>query len=171
MRQGYPTTQNTGAHWVSPAHSTRRMLMVGLIGGLSLVNPLVSTWAAVYQCVDKTGKTVLTNRQTGLRHCRLLVEDTVAGPKAGAGRKSQDSTEQTDVDMAPALADGLTPLPMPNDSGYLRMGSPDTRLPNPSSSSSPGPPCPPGLNPLNPLNDIPCSVQGESQPGSVVVPR
>ena len=171
MRHGRSATQNTGIHWVGFAHSTRRLLMMGLIGGLMLINPLVSAWAAVYQCVDKTGKTILTNRPTGLRHCRVIIEDTVAGTKAGAGRKSQGTTEPTDSDMAPAFADGLTPMPQPGDGGYPRMDPPDTQIPDPSVPSSPGQPCRPGVNPLNPLNDVPCSLRGDPQPGGMSVPR
>ena len=163
MIPGCSTTQNAGLHWASLARCAHCLLMVGLISGFMLV----SAWAAVYQCVDKTGKTILTNRPTGLRHCHVIIEDTVAGSKTGAGRKSQGSTEPIDS----GVGDGLTPIPLPNDSGYPRMDNPNAPPPTSSIPSPPGQPCPPGVNPLNPLNDIPCSSSGEPQPGGMVIPR
>lgn len=171
MLCGHSTTQNTRSLGVRLVQGTCHMMVVGFIGGLMLISPPISTWAAVHQCVDKTGKTVLTNRPTGFRHCRVIVEDTVAGAKTAAGKKSQDSTEQTDSEVVRVLPDGLIPMPQPGENGYPRTDTPDNPPLNPSSASAPEQPCPPGINRLNPLSDVPCNLRGDPQSGGMAAPR
>jgi hypothetical protein len=169
MIAGRSATQNAGPQWAGFSQSARRMLYVPLLGILTLITPLVSAWAAVYQCIDKTGQTVLTNRQAGFRQCRVIIEDPVASTKSSPGRKPKSSTEPTDLDLAPAFSDGLTPMPPPNDIPAPRM---DTPNPSPSPPmASPLHPCPPGVNTLNALNDVPCSPSVEPQQGGMGSPR
>lgn len=172
MMRGLSTTQNTKARWIRFVQSIHRMAIVALMSGVMLSSPLVNAWAAVHQCVDKAGKTVLTNRPTGLRHCRVIVEDPVTGSKTAAGRKSQNSADSIDSDTAPTFVDGLTVIPQqPGDGGYPRTESLNTAPSTPSTPSSLDQSCPPGVNPLNPLNDVPCNLRGDPQPSGMAAPR
>lgn len=164
MIPGRSATQNVGPQWAGFA---RPMLYVPLIGVITLITPLVGAWAAVYQCIDKTGQTVLTNRQAGFRQCRVIIEDPVASTKSSPGRRPKSTSEPAELDLAPAFSDGLTPLPPPSDIPAPRM---DTPNPSPPMASPPQP-CPPGVNTLNPLNDVPCSPSVEPQQGGMGSPR
>ena len=109
-------------------------------------------WAAVYECRDATGKTVLTDRPRSLRNCEMRSKGTASAltPPISSDRPSPPPN---------------SPLPPTLPPEYEETSIDSLSAPNPRSLSSPSPsaPCARGLNPLNPLSAPPC-VQSD-QPG------
>lgn len=124
------------------------VLLFSSVVGLASSYP---TWAAVYQCRDAVGKSVLTNRPSQLRNCFVLSEETPSAPTPSEA--STTPQESPPPSYAP-------PLP-PNRQADIQ-GSSISSLPppNPGASLSPSPPppqpCSRGLNPFNPLSAPPC---------------
>ena len=129
-----------------------------LVSTVILLSSVVSVgspspaWAAVYQCRDAAGKTVLTDRPRGLQQCHTLSEDT----SSASTPPGSNPTPQVPLQNAPPV-----PPRQPADSPGAPIGS----LPplNPAAPSSPPSthPCPRGLNPLNPLAAAPPCVRSD----------
>ena len=132
--------------------------MVLLLCSVVTVDSPDPTWAAVYECLDAAGKTVLTNRPSQLHNCHVLSEETASDPTPpAAGTTPQVSAPPISSDMpsAPPYAPPMPPN-RPADTQGSSIGS--SPVPNPGASPSPSPPqpCSRGLNPFNPLSAPPC---------------
>jgi hypothetical protein len=133
--------------------------MVLLWGSVASVESPSVAVAAVYECRDATGRTVLTNRPRSLHHCEMRIQGTasVLPPPMNSDRPSPPS---------------YTPLPptlYPED----QWTSIDPlSAPNPVAPSSPSPsaPCARGFNPLNPLSAPPCVRSDQSGAQRPVAP-
>lgn len=143
-----------------------------LLGSVVSVKSPFPAWAAVYECRDVTGKTVLTDRPRGLRNCKMLSQGTAPAltppdmsPMPQVSPPSISPNRSSPPPYVP-----LPPTP-PTDTQGTSTGS--LPAPNPKASSSPPPsppaPCARGLNPLNPLSTLPCvqSDQTGTQPAGV----
>lgn len=119
-----------------------------LWGNVISVEPLSLAWAAVYECRDATGKTVLTDRPRSSHNCKMRSKGT---PSALT---------------SPISSDRSFPLPPAMPPEYQETSIDTLSTPNPRASSLPSPstPCARGFNPLNPLSAPPC-VQSD-QPGA-----
>lgn len=110
-------------------------------------------WAAVYECRDATGKTVLTDRPRSLHNCEMRSKGTASAltPPISSDRPSPPPN---------------SPLPPTLPPEYQETSIDSLSAPNPRASSSPSTsaPCARGFNPLNPLSAPPC-VQSD-QPGA-----
>jgi hypothetical protein len=96
--------------------------------------------AAVYECRDAVGKSVLTNRQQGLHSCRLVIKEV---PTSAATKMAPEQPSATALPNQASHADEpSTVLPTYKD-------APESALPPPSS-------CRQGVNLLNPLIATPC---------------
>lgn len=121
-------------------------------------------WAAVYQCLDAAGKTVLTDRPTGLHNCHVLSEGTASALMS----PGPNALPQLPPQNAP-----LIPSNQPPDSPGPPIGSlpqPNTAAPSPPPSAQP---CLRGVNPLNPLTTPPCprsDQSGARPPGPEATP-
>jgi hypothetical protein len=112
------------------------VLSVVLLSSLCPESPSL-TWAAVYECVDAGGKSLLTNKPAQLHNCHMLSEGTISElAPAEAGTSPQMSPSPRNAD-APEVAY------MPSD---------------------PPTPCARGINPLNPLSNPPCTQPPEGVP-------
>jgi hypothetical protein len=126
------------------------------------------TWAAVYQCLDAAGKTVLTNRPSELHNCQVLSEGTDSAPTPPAPNTTpQVSTPPISSDIPPAppyAPPNAPPMPpnRPADTQGASVGSLPAPNPGVSSSLSSPQPCSRGLNPLNPLSTPPCARSDQS---------
>ena len=106
--------------------------------------------AAVYECRDAMGKSVLTNRQQGLHSCRSVIKEVPASPAAK---------------MTPEQA---TAMAIPNEANHAT--EPSTALPTYNANDGPesAPPlhssCRQGVNLLNPLIATPCPHPDPSPP-------
>lgn len=127
--------------------------------------------ATVYQCLDAAGKTVITNKQSGFRHCQTLSDETVPVPDPVptppvSGTMPQASTPAVNPDIPP-LSPPLPTMPMvpprpPDLQGGPMSSQPAIPTPSmPPSPSSPQP-CSLGLNPLNPMSGPPCEPSNQS---------
>lgn len=142
-----------------PTHSSRSSVHIG-VRGVCVILLLTSgmwvhfpsiTWASVYQCVDHTGRRVLTNRTAGLRNCHIILESATGESKPGAGKKPKASSLPTDDGTSPPYIDTPPPATVfPNDPPMPWMNT------SPGDTSS-AQPCAPGFNPLNPMSTAPCA--------------
>jgi hypothetical protein len=143
--------------------------MVLLLSSVASLDSPDPTWAAVYQCLDAAGKTVLTNRPSELHNCQVLSEGTDSAPTPPAPNTTpQVSTPpmSSDITPAPPYAPPMPPN-RPADTQGASVGSLPAPNPGVSSSLSPPQPCSRGLNPLNPLSAPPC---GRSDPSGAKPP-
>jgi len=146
-----------------------------LLSSVARLNSPDSTWAAVYQCREEAGKTVLTNRPLQLNNCRVLTEDPASDSASSAAMATpQDSgpAMNSDVPSAPPYVPP-TPLSRQGDPQASAIGS--APAPNPGVSVPPPSPqpCSHGWNPLNPLSAPPCTQSGQSgtnSPGTALTP-
>jgi hypothetical protein len=164
--------------WMSARQGTKSRLTVdGRVYGLVSIVLLLSSvavlgspqpiGAAVYRCLDRTGNPVLSNRQSGLHRCHVLIEDSASPPMPSS------DPGMTLQGAAPPLPSEMPPnaphyQPLPPDQPLLPEQPPmtDSQAPSVSAwpardrdmpSSPPQPhPCIQGLNPLNPLSTPPC---------------
>jgi hypothetical protein len=113
--------------------------------------------ATVYRCVDAAGKTVLSNKQSGLHNCEILVEGSTpsAPPETGAGSQPPGPAHNQERSFVPAEVPPMPPH-QPPDSQQFSGGEGPPPIPQEPSSPS-HQPCSPGLNPLNPLSRPPCT--------------
>jgi hypothetical protein len=112
---------------------------------MAIMGSMTPSPAAVYECRDAEGKSVLTNRQGRLRSCRSIINK--AAPVA-----TSPASEMTPQHPSAAAS--------PNE--FIDAPQPSPALPsfNPYDTDSGPPPrssCPLGLNPLNPLIATPCA--------------
>jgi len=128
-----------------------------LTSGLWVQAPSV-TWASVYQCVDHTGRRVLTNRTTGLKNCHVIVDNATRESKSSAGKNPPHENQPTDDGITPAFTD-TPPQPMGSPQGRLRPWM----TPPPSEIPTSVEPCVPGFNPLNPMSSVPCTQADDPQ--------
>jgi len=149
--------------------------MVLSVSSVARVNSPDSAWAAVYQCRDAAGKTVLTNRPLRLNNCRVLSEDTAsASTPSVAIVTPQVSPPPMNSDVS-SSSPFIPPLP-PNrqsDAQGSAVGSIPAQTRGASLSPSPPQPCSRGLNPFNPLSTPPCAQPGQSgtnPPGAPLAP-
>jgi hypothetical protein len=136
-----------------PGYARCIVSSVILLSSVASVDSPYPTWAAVYQCLDAAGKTVLTDRPTGLHSCHVLSEGTASAP----------------MPPGPNALPQLPPqnaLPIPSHQPPDSPGPPIGPLPppNPAAPSSPpsAQPCHRGVNPLNPLTTPPCTQSDQS---------
>lgn len=162
--------QGTELHLTHPGNAHRLVVMTLLLCGMVSVGSPYPTWAAVYQCLDAAGKTVLTNKQSALQHCQVLSEETAPTPTPPVSDTTpQVSAPPVNPDMPPAhqYVPSMPMLPprLPDTQGGS-IGSQPAPNPGTSSSSSSPQPCSLGLNPLNPMSGPPCvqSNQSGTQP-------
>ena len=146
-----------------PGTVHRIVWMVLLLSSMVSVDAPYSTWAAVYQCRDAAGKSVLTNRPSQLRNCHVFIEENALSPTLpGTSATPQVSPPPINSDIPPAPP-YVSPIPPPNrpvDTQGASMSS--LPAPNQGASSSLPQPCSRGLNPLNPLSSPPCVQRDQS---------
>jgi len=138
--------------------------MVLLLSSVVIVDAPYSTWAAVHQCQDAAGKSVLTNRPSQLRNCHVFIEENALSPMPPAA-STTPQVSASPLNSDTSLAPSYTP-PMPPNRPVDTQGASMNSLPAPnqgaSSSLSPPQPCSRGLNPLNPLSSPPCVQKDQS---------
>lgn len=135
-------------HGTKP-HPLFRYQLVPVVSTIFLM-PIMATMtqvslAAVYECRDAGGKSVLTNKQVGLHSCRSIIKKGAAVPTSPASSMTPQQPSAT---------------PMPDESSHAH--DPSTvfpLLPNdvPDSAPPPHSSCRQGVNPLNPLTATPCA--------------
>lgn len=135
--------QSTEHHRTHPSSMYCMVSLVLTLGSVVSVGSPHLTWAAVYECVDAGGKSVLTNKPAQLHSCHML-------------------SEGIDSELTPSEASTLpqvSPPPMRPDRSSRPSHIPPMPLNQPT-------PCVPGINPLNPLSAPPCvqSDQSEAPP-------
>jgi hypothetical protein len=145
----------------------------GLISAVLLLGSVVSVespspaWAAIYECRDATGKTVLTDRPKGLHNCEMRSKGTASAlTPSDASPTPQVSPPPISSDRPSPPPDAPLPPPLPTDTQGASIGSHPAPNPGTSSSSSSPQPCSLGLNSLNPMSGPPCvpSNQSGTQP-------
>jgi hypothetical protein len=152
-----------------------RVSLVLYLSSVASVNFPYPAWAAIYQCLDAAGKTVLTNRPSQLHNCHVLSEETDSAPTRPAAITTPQVSPppiSSDTPSAPPYAPPMSP-DWPTDTQGTSIGS--LPMPNPGVSSSPSPPqpCSRGLNPFNPLSAPPCvpsDRSGTNPPGAAPAP-
>jgi len=120
--------------------------------------------AAVYECLDAAGKTVITNRQSDLHNCRLLSEgadQTVTPPAPSVTPQVSPPALSPDSPPAPPLVPPVIPPVRQPDTRSSLPGLPPP-VSAPGMSPAPAQPCSSGLNPLNPLTGPPCATLDQS---------
>jgi len=149
--------------------------MVLVLSSMTRVNSPSFAWAAVYQCLDAAGKTLLTNRPSQLNNCHVLSEET-------APASTPPATITTPQVLAPPVNSDIPPAPsytppLPSNRQADPQGSSSGSLPalHPGMSLSPSSPqpCSRGLNPFNPLSAPPCArsdQSGTNPPGTAPAP-
>jgi hypothetical protein len=147
-------------------HVSMAILLCSVVCGYSLY----PTWAAVYQCVDAAGITVLTDRPARLHNCHMLSEGTTSAltpPQASALPQASSPPNRSGIPSSLPYVPLMAPT-VPTDIQGTSIGSLPAPNPRPSSSPSPPAPCARGLNPLNPLSAPPCvrSDQSGAQPSA-----
>ena len=162
-----PTRRRMKSHRTNPG-KILRLVAVGLVSS-SMVGPgwPNSSGATVYRCLDRTGKTVLSNRQSELHDCHVLIEETGPRSKSPAGNTTrQGSTPplNSEIPTAPSRFEATPPYQPPDE-----QNSPIGVLPAPNHDTPATPPqvqpCSYGLNPLNPLSNVPCAQSDRSGEG------
>ena len=147
----------------APGNVHRLVSMVLQLACIGLLGCPYPAGAAVYECLDRAGKTVLSNKQSGLHHCRVLSEDHApASPPPNAGMTPPGSSPPMNSEI-PSAPPSVPPMPPDQPAGMQE--SSNVTAPAPSSSQLR--PCSYGMNPLNPLSNLPC-VQSD-QSGAVPV--
>ena len=156
--------QGVERHWTARSHIHRVVPMVFLLSGLVVVGSSYSTWAAVYQCLNAAGKTVLSNKQSELHKCRVLSAETTPVSTPPASMTPQGSTPAVNSEIPPAPP--VPPMTVNRPGDFQDAAIRSQPPPNPAASSSPAPlrRCAHGLNPLNPLSSQPCV--GSDQSGA-----
>lgn len=110
--------------------------------------------AAVYECRDAVGKSVLTNRQRGLHSCRSVIKGV---PPSPATKITSEQPSATAIpDEATHATEPSTALPTYNANDGPESG-PESAPPTHSS-------CRQGVNLLNPLIATPCPHPDPSPP-------
>jgi hypothetical protein len=140
------------------------LLLLNSAGSMESPSP---AWAAVYECRDATGTTVLTDRPRDLHNCKMLSKgktSTLTPP---------DASPMPQMSPPPINSDQPSPHPyvplpptLPTDTEGSSIDSLSAPSPKSAASPSQSAPCVRGLNPLNPLSDPPCvqSDQSGTQP-------
>ena len=115
-----------------------------LLGSVVSVESPSPALAAIYECRDATGKTVLTDRPKGLHNCEMRSKGTAS------------TLTPSDASPTPKV---LHP-PIDSDEPFPPINDP---LPPPLHTPQP---CSLALNPLNPMSGPPCvpSNQSGTQP-------
>ena len=135
-----------------PASSVRCLIStVILLGSVVSVESPSPALAAIYECRDATGKTVVTDRPKGLHNCEMRSKGT-------ASTLTPSEASPTPKVLLPPI-DSDEPSPPTDDP-----------LPPPLHNPQP---CSLDLNPLNPMSGPPCvpSTQSRTQPyGAPPVP-
>ncbi len=134
---------------------------------------VIGTWApgvpsqamaTIYRCLDAEGKTVLSNKQSGLHRCEVLVEGSApssATPEPGSTHQPAAPAVTPERPFVPLDPEPLPPHQPPDARNFAGSdGAPPHPREPPASSHQP---CPPGLNPLNPLSRPPCVRPDESE--------
>lgn len=126
------------------------------------------TWAGVYQCRDKAGKTVLTDKPSKLHKCHALSGGTGSALMPPASRTKPQASAPPISNEGPPDPPYVPPMPpdQPADTQGASIDSLPAPNPGASASASPPQPCARGLNPFNPLTAPPCvrSDQSEANP-------
>lgn len=165
--------QGTEPHRTAHGLVHRLTLTVFLLSGPVGLGSSSLTWAAVYQCLDAEGKTVLSNKQSEFHKCRVLTQETpAAATPPGASMTPQGSTPSVDSELPPTPSVPPMTLNRPADQDPAIRSQPPS---NAGASSSPSQlrPCSHGLNPLNPLSSPPCvgsDQAGAKPPGAAPIP-
>ena len=141
--------QGTESHWTARGDVHRLVSMVLLLSTIIGAGSPFPARAAVYQCRDAAGRTVLSNKQSELKNCQVLTD------QMAPASMPPDPSGSSEI---PPASPYVAPMPpnLPADTQDPSGGS--LPPPNRSAPSSPSQlqPCSPGLNPLNPLNNPPC---------------
>jgi hypothetical protein len=155
----------SGKQMTEPRHAHHGWIrcmasMVLFFSSLAGVDSPYPAEAAVYQCRDKAGRTVLTNRPSQLRNCHVISEGTTPPATSSASTKSPQGLPPPIISEGSPAPPYYDDPPMTPDQPPDIEGSPFHSLPEPdpamSSSTSPSEPCTRGLNPFNPLSAPPC---------------
>lgn len=133
--------QKTTHHRSRPSRIYGMVSLAVLLGSVVDIEFPHLTWAAVYECVDAGGKSVLTNKPAQLHNCHMLSEDT--------NSELTPSEASTPPEVSPP---SIRPERPPRPS----------RIPSLPPSNVPTP-CASGINPLNPLSSPPCVHSGQSE--------
>lgn len=158
--------QGTESHRTHPRCIHCLVPMVLLLSCVVSMEAPPFTWAATYQCVDKTGKTMLTNRPSELHSCHMLSEGTASAltpHEASMLPQVSPPPISSEIPSLPPYAPPMSPN-WSTDSQGASTGSLPAPSPGALSSPSPPPPCFRGLNPLNPLSTPPCVRPDQSEP-------
>ncbi len=148
--------QRTEPHWTALL-TTHSLVTIFLLSTGGAILAALSAEATVYQCLDRAGKTVLSNKQSGLHNCQVFIAGTPeSATPPSAAPIPQDPSSSVEPDMFPPFR----PRPLPPD----EVPAYDPPIPAspgpdraPSSPSTHAEPCSPGFNPLNPLSRPPCA--------------
>jgi len=139
--------QGMGDHRIRPGHIHCIVSTVLLLSSLASVESPSLTWGAVYECLDVTGKPLLTNRPIHLHNCHMLTpSEASTSPQVSPLPISSDSPSLPSY--VPAV-----PLNMPTD--HVASGG-SLSASNSGDQTLSSPPCAHRLNPLNPLSTPPC---------------
>lgn len=154
-----------------PPSSVRCLISTVLLlgSGVSVESPSPA-WAAIYECRDATGKTVVTDRPKGLHNCKMRSKGTASAlTPSDASPTPQVLPPPISSDQPSPPPDAPLPPPLPTDSQGASIGSHPAPKSGTSSSSSSPQPCSLELNPLNPMSGPPCvpSNQSGTQPSGV----
>ena len=143
-------------HRIRPIHCTISIVL--LLSILVNVGSPYLTWAAVYECLDVGGETMLTNRPAQPQICRMLIEGTATDLTPDVSTPPQVAAPPSPYSYVPN--DPPLPSNLPSD----HAASPDSlSASNPGKQSLPSPPCAHRLYPLNPLSTPPCVRSGQSE--------
>ena len=161
---GGSATQRTEHRRTRPGSVHCLVSMVLMLSSVVSVASPSPTWAAVYQCRDAAGKSVLTNKPSQLRNCNVLSgEPALASTPPAPSTMPRVSPPSFSPDIPPTSS-YAPPMPpnQPVDPQGASIGSLPAPNPGASSSIPPPQPCPRGLNPFNPLNAPPCARSDQS---------
>ena len=106
-------SQGMGHHRIRPGCRHCIVSSVLLLGGLGSVESPNLTWAAVYECLDVRGKSLLTNRPSHLHNCHMLSGQT------GSDQTPSEVSSPPKVSPKPNISDRLSlpsyepPVPLP----------------------------------------------------------
>jgi hypothetical protein len=143
------------SHRTGPGTGHRLVSIVLILTGVASMVWPCPIEAAVYQCLDRAGKTVLTNKQSGLHACRTFIEGTPPpSTSSEAGMTPQGSPAPFNSEIPPAYQpEPMVPNRPAHDSSMEGWPAPHRGTP---SSPPHEQPCSLGFNPLNPLSNPPC---------------
>lgn len=164
LMNGGPASQETRPLRTFP-ECVLCLVSVGLfLSSVASMNSPYPAWAAVHQCLDAAGKTVLTNRPSQLHNCHVLSEETASTPAPPTPITTPQVSSppiSSDIPPAPPYA-APAPPNLPDDAQGSSIGSLPPPHPGASLSPTPPQPCSRGLNPFNPLSAPPCARSDES---------